>query len=831
MHHAFPEDLITSLDLMPLMENIAAHATTRRGYESLMALVERKKAKMKPLPQRMLGSDTTTSRRRDRLLMMNEMGSTSTVYSGALKAFDKKEPQMLLLEVAKSIEQVHSGYQLVQEATTLLDVSKDEDTPWYPPMYGADTDPWDIKTTPETDDDEWLFLSPHEYTTEHILKAEQVINMLSKVWKWGQKSHITYIAPNMAQLASEINMEPLSEVFQEIEGKVEIVRVKSIMDIKGKSTYSVRIKEDRFPVLELLHQKHKELMDRGGKEYDEKVVAIQSEIEATTQQIVSGLAQKILSVSKTIDHGLDVVAFLDTVIARATYGASLNGVFPVVQDGGEISVEQFVHPVLSSAVVATDLVPVDLQLSSESGEQALIISGPNGGGKSMAMKSFAMASILTKLGIPVPQKSGSMRPRVDFFDEILVNIGDNQNVLDGESTWTSILNSCASMIDKINSNDDKSFLVLLDEFGSAGTDPEACGAVAQAILEEMMLKPCKIVVTTHSPRLKAMSYEHPSIGCAAVLLDENDSSLYKLPSFRLEYGIIGESYALGAASRTKPSLPDSVITRASELMSDSNGETEEKRTHKSYIQALTSSMEEQLERTKVSALSAEERLDEATKCQQAMVALAGSYDSHLQRQLDKLEDAFQSLRSENLNEVELIGKTIDELKLVRKKIISQQERLAQQGLRVLPVDYRLTPGDSVVILSNGELEGMTAIVVSDSSTADQPLGQNEVLVRPSSSLHAWDDVMLANLDPMVERPLILQRHELAIWQYDDFIDDSFKTQPATSIPNSKRKIDSLLATINSVAAKQNKPTPAKKTSEFRSSRDRKAANKGKRKKK
>jgi hypothetical protein len=126
---------------------------------------------------------------------------------------------------------------------------------------------------------------------------------------------------------------------------------------------------------------------------------------------------------------------------------------------------------------------------------------------------------------------------------------------------------------------------------------------------------------------------------------------------------------------------------------------------------------------------------------------------------------------------------------------------------------------------------MTAIVVSDSSTADQPLGQNEVLVRPSSSLHAWDDVMLANLDPMVERPLILQRHELAIWQYDDFIDDSFKTQPATSIPNSKRKIDSLLATINSVAAKQNKPTPAKKTSEFRSSRDRKAANKGKRKKK
>ena len=473
-------------------------------------------------------------------------------------------------------------------------------------------------------------------------------------------------------------------------------------------------------------------------------MSIQSEIEKTTSQILSGLAQRILGASKTIDHGLNIIATLDIIMSKAAYGSTLNGIFPHVAAEGEINVDNFIHPVLARTVEEDRLVPVDLRLSSSTGEQALVISGPNGGGKSMSMKSFGIASILTKLGLPIPVKSEcKTKPRVDFFDQVLVNIGDNQNVLDGESTWTSILNTCASIIDTIDrrpvENKECSYLVLLDEFGSAGTDPEACGAVAQAILEELMIRPCKTVVTTHSPRLKALSYENSRIGCAAVLLDEDSSSVFKLPSFRLEYGLIGESYALGAASRTKPSLPETVISRVSELMSNNEGQTEEMTTHKSYIQALTGSMQEQLERTKTSALIAEELVEDSAKCREAMISLASSYDSHLERLCDRLENSFQRLKREGKDELELIGETIAEIKLVKKKIITQQERLAQQGLKILPVDYVLTPGESVVVVSSGELEGMTAKVISGVSTRETPLQQNEVLVKPSSSLHACKD--------------------------------------------------------------------------------------------
>jgi MutS domain V len=912
--------LIDALDLSALMENVARHAATQRGYRALMAVVQQQSSSSSNNNNNKKKQNTNSSSRmqkiRQRLQSANQrkdkdvlyydyntLATTTTTTTTTLSPTknynnnnkdNKDKPP--LLTIAQSVEQVQNHYMLVQEATHLLRPAFTSDnnirnhhnnnnacpTFYYPPIYCAvaaddddasSTSPWNnVDMVPETDDDEWLwFGTPHQFTAEHILQAEQVIGMLLRVQKWGIDQHATTtnnMAPHLSKMAAEIDSTALQDVYDEIKGAVEIKRVRrSIMimmdSIQGKSfSYTIRLRPDRFPILQLLHEKEQELLQRGGKAYDDQMVAIQAEIETTTHDIVAGLAQRILGASRSIDDGLDIVATLDTILSRAAYGMSLNGVFPTVQKkekgGGEIHVDNFVHPVLAGAMGADAVIPIDLRLSTTDHhrqspleqEQALIISGPNGGGKSLSMKSFGVVSVLTKLGIPIPvsENKKSQKARVDFFDHILVNIGDNQNVLDGESTWTSILNKCASIIETMNDNNNNnneqsstSSLVLLDEFGSAGTDPEACGAVAQAILEEMMTKPCKIVVTTHSPRLKALSFEHPNFGCAAVLLqgnhdddNNNSSDEYRLPSFRLEYGIIGESYALGAASRTRPALPSSVLSRASELMSVQDGETEEKSTHKRYIQALTSSMELQLERTTQAALANEELQESLTKCRNAMIALAESYGNHLDRQLERLQDTFQKLKQQQgtTNELELVGETIAELKLVKKKIITQQERLAQQGLKVLPVDYKLSPGESVVILSNGEWEGMTAEVVTDVSTPNNPLllKANEVLVRPSTMLHAWDDVTLGNLDLMTDRPLILQRHELAIWEYDGAIDDSYKTKPATSISDSKRKVASLLATINSVSTEKKAAATNKKTSAYVSSRERKAANKKKKKK-
>jgi len=576
------------------------------------------------------------------------------------------------------------------------------------------------------------------------------------------------------------------------------------------------------------------LLKAGAKEFDKDVVALQSEIDDVESQIRNGLAQMILSKSDEIDKGLDELARLDVIFAKAAFGRTVNGVFPRISNEGKIAVKQFVHPVLSlnygfSSNAKTGdagrVVPIDLQLSNDQGNRVLLISGPNGGGKTLSMKSFGMVCILTKIGIPIPVVGDPVRPRVDFINRILTNVGDNQNLLHGESTWTSLLNSCSRIIQTVHSGKEMSSLVLLDELGS-GTDPNAGGAVAQAILEELMAAPsCHIVATTHSPRLKSLSYESDDFACATVLLEVEANEQYKRPTFRLEYGVIGESYALGAASRCDPPFADSVLQRATQLMAEDseNG----KSIQGDYIQALTKSMEEQVDRIQRERYEAERKTQESHLCRKAMILLAASYETHLMRLDNRLEDCYRRLREDrSKNDLEVIGETLSAVQVAKKRILSQKDLLREQGLRLLPTSYQLSVGESAVIIGpNNDWEGTTVQVVAD-ATLDGTLGATEVLVRAASSfdrMHATDD-----------RPRIVQRHELAIWDYD-CIDDKYDdlASTAASVPDAKRRLNSLLSTLKSdTPATQQRtderiPTKTKKT--HSSARARKAAKKGKKK--
>lgn len=819
------QDLINSLDLAQIIEDVARHTATRRGYTALLSTIQSNPLKSAQYPE---------TNRQQRLFESSRSA--------------RKSRSSGLAPVAKSLEEVQSEYALVEEAALLItpkektavQTDPDDFSPNlpHPPMYGEDSGPLDTETIPETDDDEWLDLAPEQFTAEHILQAEQVIKMLLNIRDWSGQEKIQTWTPRLAQIGSTIDEEEnvLPSVYEDIAGNIEIVRLKSLSDSSARASYTIRIKDDRFPVLQLLNDKEQKLLDKGAKELDKELVSIRSEIEATTAQILSSMAQKILSATTSLDHGLEVAARLDILMAKAAHSSSLNGVIPIVKKDGEILIENFLHPVLLTTMDGSDVVPIDLRLSSDTGESALVISGPNGGGKTLSMKSFGLVFMLTKLGIPVPIKEGSKTPRVDYFDDIFVNVGDQQSVLDGESTWTSILNSCASMIDNITQRrkegENPSHLVLLDELGT-GTDPESGGAVAQAILEELIANSCKIVVTTHLPRLKTLSYNDDHIGCAAVLLDYSDYSTFKRPSFKLEYGLIGESHALNAASRCVPSLPDHVLSRASDLLNDADM-SEENSTQNSYIQALTSSMEEQLERARIATSSIEDDAVDASKCRQAMVSLASSYACDLDRKMDYLEAIFRKLKEGGKSEYELVGETLSELKVVKKEIMSQEEKLALKGLKALPMTRVLSPGESVVIITLGELEGVTATVVEDGLNGKNSLGANQILVRPSFSSLDMNDLLLANIDPMNDRPLILQRQEIAIWDYDSiYDDDSYQSKPAASISNSKQKVNSLLSTLDSVSKKKkaSSASPKKKGggSKFQSSRQRKAANKGKKK--
>jgi hypothetical protein len=379
----FSTHLIDSLDLGQIIEEVARHTSTLRGYNAMLSLVQRKQSKIKDIRSEFHNNNRGSSSRSDRYedyqpYINRDIGKTRVSF---------------LNPIAKSLEDVHSEYAVVEEATLLLTSSSttsDDDVAaklTYPPLYGEDSSPYDIGTIPQTDDDEWLYLPPHEYTAEHLLQAEQVIKRLLQIRQWSQQEAIQTFTPKLAQIASNIDEDEniLSLAYEEIVGIVEIVRFKSLPDSMGKASYYVRIKDDNFPILRILREKEEKLIKKGGRELDKDVVAIRNEIKETTVDIISGLAQKVISASKSLDHALGIAARLDVIIAKAAYALSLNGVVPLVQTHGEILVENFLHPILLRSMGDNigGVVPVDLRLSSETGERALIISGPNGGGKTL----------------------------------------------------------------------------------------------------------------------------------------------------------------------------------------------------------------------------------------------------------------------------------------------------------------------------------------------------------------------------------------------------------------------------------------------------------------
>ena len=213
----------------------------------------------------------------------------------------------------------------------------------------------------------------------------------------------------------------------------------------------------------------------------DQLVQIREDIAIAEREISDYLSVSILQRAYCIDQGLDKIARIDSIFSRAAFGYTMNGCVPHIGNEGVIDVANFVHPVLYAGLdyvsSSRAVIPIDLRVLPS--ERSLLISGPNGGGKTIAMKSFGLVAIMSKLGIPIPiSKQRKERLRVDFFDEIFVEVGDNQNITSEESTFTVRMNSLSALLEKLSAPDEddsvKHSLVLLDELGS-GTDSLAGG--------------------------------------------------------------------------------------------------------------------------------------------------------------------------------------------------------------------------------------------------------------------------------------------------------------------------------------------------------------------
>jgi hypothetical protein len=341
---------------------------------------------------------------------------------------------------------------------------------------------------------------------------------------------------------------------------------------------------------------------------------------------------------------------------------------------------------------------------------------------------------------------------------------------------------------------------------------------------------CHIVVTTHSARLKALSFENDEFSCATVLLRQDnggDGSEYRLPAFELQYGVIGESYALGAASRCMPQLPEDVLARAADLMATSNEETGD--SSGDYVRTLTSSLEKQVGIADSARIQAQMSASNSAKCQKAMLSLASAYDRHLALLEERIERCFQELKSTN-SPTELLGETLSELRVVKRQVQSEKDLLRERGLKILPDLYKLVDGTSIFIVKKGEWEGVAGTVVTLDPSLGQELKPDEVAV--STALTLWEQMTLEDPMSATSSPLVFKRYELAIWDFDSVWDyGGDADMPSyTSIKDSKRQLNDVLSRIktdasSSQARRTGKPVVAEST--FTSSRQRKASNKKK----
>ncbi len=243
-------------------------------------------------------------------------------------------------------------------------------------------------------------------------------------------------------------------------------------------------------------------------------------------------------------YNLSTLAMLDSIFAKAQYGKSEDGIVATLTDQQDLYLKNARHPFIERKFVVSNTYRL------QEPKRLLLVSGPNTGGKTVSLKCIGLFVLMTYCGIPI----GCDEATVPFFDEVYMDITDDQSIVHSLSTFSAHISKLAHITNHVTSKS----LVLLDEIGS-GTDPKEGESLAIAILNDLRLKKCMSVVTTHYGRLKAYGKKHEDILLASVQFDVEKMQ----PTFKFIEGLTGQSNAFTIAK--KYNLKESILKEANHL--------------------------------------------------------------------------------------------------------------------------------------------------------------------------------------------------------------------------------------------------------------------------
>lgn len=281
-------------------------------------------------------------------------------------------------------------------------------------------------------------------------------------------------------------------------------------------------------------------------ELNNKINSIKIEENIEIEKILKNLSLKLLPIANNLKLTLETIGKIDCIFAKAKFSKNIDGICPIINDKKEIYLYGARHPLIDPASV----VPIDVSLGKD--YKSLLITGPNTGGKTVTLKTTGLLCSMACSGILIPTKENSS---IYVFDNIFVDIGDEQSIQDSLSTFSSHILNIIDILSMATPNS----LILLDELGS-GTDPVEGSSLAISILEYFYNLGSLTICTTHYPELKKYALVHDGF--------ENASSDFDIenlcPTYKLLIGVPGKSNAFAISK--KLGLPEEILNNASKLV-------------------------------------------------------------------------------------------------------------------------------------------------------------------------------------------------------------------------------------------------------------------------
>ncbi len=313
-----------------------------------------------------------------------------------------------------------------------------------------------------------------------------------------------------------------------------------------------------------------------------RALRVQEDVEVA--RILAELSTLVGNEAAQIATDIDVYVELDLAAARARIAERMNAVAPTLVEEAAVVIEDGRHPLLDERAV-----PQSVRLDDD--VRVLIVSGPNMGGKTVALKLVGLTVVMTACGMHVPAAAAT----VGHFTRVCTDIGDEQSIAQNASTFSAHLRRLAEIVDVA---DDRT-LILIDEIGS-GTEPNAGAALAVAVLERFLERGARVIATTHATELKLFGADHPHVANASVRFDPETYE----PTYQLDIGSPGQSLAFALARRMK--LDPHVVTRAQALLSNQERDYERALAEVAEERVRATREREELERARAHVRSLED---------------------------------------------------------------------------------------------------------------------------------------------------------------------------------------------------------------------------------